>query len=197
MALVRSTLDGVVPLIVLAIVGALWNIDLQTSLQWQGSSVILQHDDRLELRRKALAHKVIVAYNGLRLCRLKIGILKETRAEDIHQKAHGRLLEAGTNDLLAILLLAEFIGLVNMLRGVYAAILIDTRHQYFEVTLGDRHRLQAPRLTRVAVEVCVLANNTPIGADNTLVVVLRAEQILDDIVTVTIRHILTRGVLII
>ena len=189
-AVVWFTPYGVAPMVVSTLISALWKIDLQTAFEWKNMVVILQHYNRFNLCIEALFHKLLAAYDSLALYGLEICILEQTGAEDILQEAHCRLLKACANGRLAILLLTKFVCLDDMCRFVDTSILVATGHQYHKVTLGDRHILYAPRLARVAPNLFIFTYDSPIGTYDTLVVVLCAEQVIDNPVAISVTNIL-------
>ena len=196
--------DGIVPLVLARRTKeahrldkvALGDIDVLLLGHGKRLLVVLQHDHRLLLNVITGLHILGATNNGSRFGGIEIGILEQTYAEDIEQKAISRLLETLVGALLAILVNPHLIGFEHRTLVVLSAKLIDTRLKNHKVTFGHGHILYTPAHATETLDSIVVEHDVPVGASHTVEMILLAKLLGNHPLTVAAAHIFTQRALV-
>ena len=151
--------------------------------------MILHQDHGFQLCIVACLHEFWLAHHGGGDGRIDIRVLEQSGAENVHQQAYGRLLEAGPGTFLPEIPAPQGIGLQNGAFVVVAAELVDARLDHFIVPLGHGEGFRAPAFAVEAFDGGVVVRDAPVGADHAVKAELIAQQVGDDIVVVTVTDI--------
>ena len=170
------------------------DIDFGARVERQDIIFIFQQNDRLQLTFKAKVDIFLFADYLPALVRDQIGVFKQSGSEQRQQNPVSSLLKPFFHDLFAVLFDAEVIRCHYRLDLIVAAELVDTVHNRLEDTCRTLHCLDT------VGSMCKCRNlftrfmlgYAPVGADNTIKMVFLAEQVMDNIMRISIADIFIR-----
>ena len=174
-------------------IDALGYIDLHLlafalGFEWQGSFVVLHHDDALHLCLIAFCREFGATHDAGRLGGVEVGILEESRLEDVAKQTLGTLADALQHCLFAHLLCHHLEGFEHGLLVVVAAKLIHASHQGLAVTFGHAEAFHTIGLAAVNAGMGDISSHTPVGAHHAIVACHLAQLSSDDVGIEVVGH---------